>query len=233
MKIKTLILTAALSFFATSSRADILYASVGGHVTVNGVIKDGVAVQLVPVAGATLPIDFPTPAPSVLSTLADPITGYNYDLTWGSGYGDGSIPGPAGSFTFLAFNGAWFTTIDADVKFSYPGYDPVVITAAQVRQAYNIAPPPGQGRYMAIVDATINANICVPSKCNLLMTIQTWLAHPELWPAQVTILGKTYTRDQLMTLVKTLIQNPTIAKLLNDCFTDYHRHQCPWHAVNP
>ena len=130
---------AALAVFTNRASADILYVDLAGQVMVNGQLQAGVSVQAVPCTGATLPFDWPSPAPNTLSTAADPNTGLNYHLQFVSGYGDGSFPGPAGTHTFLAGNGAWFTAAGVELVFSFSNCPPVTISCADVLKAYNAA----------------------------------------------------------------------------------------------
>lgn len=127
---------AAGALLAGAACADILFVEVTGRVTVNGVPKEGVTVEVVPCAGARLPSDWPVPAPNTVSTLPDAGTGLNYYLVFFSAFSDGSTPGPAGSFTYLRPNGAWFTAVDAELRFTAPGCPPVTVTCEQFRQAY-------------------------------------------------------------------------------------------------
>ncbi len=127
---------AASVLLAGTMFADIMFVEVAGLVTVNGVPKDGVTVEVVPCAGAVLPSDWPAPAPGTASTLPDAVTGQNYAIEFFSAFGDGTTPGPAGSFTFLRSNGAWFTAVDAELRFTAPGCAPVTVSCEQVRQAY-------------------------------------------------------------------------------------------------
>lgn len=127
---------AASVLLAGTMCADIMFVEVTGRVTVNGAPTDGVTVEVVPCTGAVLPSDWPTPAPNTLSTLPDAVTGLNYYLVFFSAFGDGATPGPAGSFTYLRPNGAWFTAVDAELRFTAPGCPPVTVSCEQVRQAY-------------------------------------------------------------------------------------------------
>ena len=127
---------AASMLLASTTLADILFVEITGRVTVNGVPKDGVVVEVVPCAGARLPSDWPTPAPNTLSTLPDAFTGLNYYVAFFSAFGDGATPGPAGSFTYQRSNGAWFTAVDAELRFTAPGCTPVTVPCEQLRQAY-------------------------------------------------------------------------------------------------
>ena len=138
------------ALLASTAFADILFVEVTGRVTVNGAPLEGVTVEVVPCAGARLPSDWPTPAPGTVSTLPDAVTGLNYYVAFFSAFGDGSTPGPAGSFTQLRPNGAWFTAVDAEVRFTAPGCAPVTITCEQLRQAYeaSVGPTPGEAAFV-------------------------------------------------------------------------------------
>src|SRR6185436_13346054 len=89
----------------------------------------------------------------------------NYLVMFVTGFGNGATLGPAGSVTFLSLaNGAWYTAIDIQLKFSYPGYQPVILTCDQVRAAYVATlgdPNPGL--------PVINVDINVPDNVPLLV----------------------------------------------------------------
>lgn len=135
----------ACGLFANIASADIPYVDITGQVTVNGVPTAGVTVEAIPCDGATLPPDWPAPPPNTTSTTAG--TGANYLLVFVTGFGNGATPGPAGSVTFQSpANSAWYTAIDVQLKFSYPGYDPVILPCEKVRAAYEATlgnPDPG------------------------------------------------------------------------------------------
>jgi len=146
---------------AGALRADIPFVEVTGHVTVNGVLKDGVTVEVVPCAGAVLPSDWPAPGPGTISTLPDAVTGLNYYVAFFSAFSDGSAPGPAGSFTYLRPNGAWFTAVDAELRFTAPGCTPVTVSCEQLRQAYEaslVTTHPS----MALIDIDITCSAFQP-----------------------------------------------------------------------
>ena len=153
-KLNSLFATAACAVLLTTARADILYVDIAGHITVNGVLTEGVLVEAIPCAGARLPSDWPAPAPATLSTAPDPITGANYHIEFLSAYGDGSFAGPAGSHTFVALNGAWFTAADTELRFTYSNCPPVVVSCAEVLAAYNANPAPTDP-FLAVIDAAI------------------------------------------------------------------------------
>src|SRR6185503_9620972 len=113
-----------------------------GRVTVNGALAEGVLIEAIPCAGAQLPSDWPAPSPITISTAPDLVTGGNYHLEFLSSHGDGSFPGPAGSHTFVALNGAWFTAASVKLQFTYSTCPPVVISCADVLAAYNANPAP-------------------------------------------------------------------------------------------
>ena len=150
----------ACGLFTNIASADIPYVDVTGQVTVNGVPTAGVTVEAIPCDGATLPADWPTPAPNTTSTAA--ATGANYLLVFVTSFGNGATPGPTGSVTFASpANGAWYTAIDIQLKFSFPGYQPVILTCDQVRAAYVATlgdPNPG----VPVINVDIHVPIYVP-----------------------------------------------------------------------
>ena len=135
-RLKLMVGVAVGGLLASVACADVMFVEVTGHVTVNGVPKDGVVMEIVPCAGARLPSDWPTPNPGTVSTLPDAVTGLNYYHEFFSAFGDGSTPGPAGSFTYLRSNGAWYTAVDAELHFTAPGCNTVTVSCEQLRQAY-------------------------------------------------------------------------------------------------
>src|SRR5689334_13976561 len=113
---KLMMAIAVGSLIAHTALADILFVDIGGVVTVNGTPTAGVTVEALPCPGARLPSDWPTPPPNTVSGLPDPaMMNHNYQLTFVTLFADGGTPGPAGSFTFLAINGAWFTAVDVQL----------------------------------------------------------------------------------------------------------------------
>jgi len=155
-----LIAAIACALFTSIANADIPYVDVTGHVTVNGVATAGVTVEAIACDGTTLPADWPTPAPNTTSTA--PASGANYLLVFVTQFGNGATPGPGGSVTFASpANGAWYTAIDIQLKFSYPDYQPVILTCDQVRAAYVATlgnPEPG----VPVLDVDINVPDYVP-----------------------------------------------------------------------
>jgi hypothetical protein len=127
---------AACTVLIHTANAEIFYIDIRGHVRVNGELKEGVTVEVIPCDVTRLPSDWPSPPPGTVSTLPDPVTGLNYHLSFGSGFGDGTTSGPAGSFTFLALNGAWFTAVDTQLKFSFSDCPSVTVSCDEVRKAY-------------------------------------------------------------------------------------------------
>jgi hypothetical protein len=119
---------------------DILYVAVDGRTTVDDVAMPGVTIEAIPVEGARLPIDWPTPNPTTASLASDVITGHNnnFFLVSTSGYGNGYDPLPGGNFTYgpNPYNGAYYTAVDIMLKFSYPGCLPVFVPAEAVINAY-------------------------------------------------------------------------------------------------
>src|SRR3954469_11221267 len=124
------------AFSASIVQADICYVDIAGHVTVNGQIAEGVVVQAVPCAGAVLPTDWPNPAPFAISTIPAALTDPNYHISFLSQYGDGTFPGVAGSHTFLAGNGAWFTAASVQLQFTFSNCPPVIISCSDILNAY-------------------------------------------------------------------------------------------------
>ncbi len=145
---------AALGLFTNPAKADICYVDLAGQVMVNGQLQAGVNVQAIPCTDARLPSDWPSPAPNTISTLPDPNTGFNYHVAFLSQFGDGTFPGPAGTHTFLAGNGAWFTAADVQLQFSFSNCPPVTISCADVLKAYNANPAP-LDPFMGIVSLNI------------------------------------------------------------------------------
>src|SRR5262245_33263575 len=118
--------------------ADIAYLDLCGVVTVNGVPQAGVTVEVIPCDGATLPADWPATPPSTTTTAFDSAAGINWLLIYGSGAGNGAFPGPAGSFTFLSpLNGAWYTAVDVQVKFTCASGASVIASCDDVRAAFD------------------------------------------------------------------------------------------------
>lgn len=145
---------AACGALVNPAQADILYVDIAGRVTVNGAPAEGVLIEAVPCAGALLPTDWPTPSPMTISTAPDPLTGANYHLEFLSSYGDGSFAGPAGTHTFVALNGAWFTAASTQLQFTFSNCPPVVVSCADVLAAYNANPAPTDP-FMAYIEAAI------------------------------------------------------------------------------
>lgn len=101
----------------------------------NGSPATGVTVEAIACDGSVLPADWPAAGITTLSTAE--ASGDNYLLLFVTGFGDGTTPGPAGSLTFASpANGAWYTPIVTQVKFSYPGYQPILLDCDQIYQAY-------------------------------------------------------------------------------------------------
>jgi len=161
MKTRLMIAAAfACGLFANIASADIPYVDVTGQVTVSGIPTAGVTVEAIACDGAILPADWPTPAPNTTSTAA--ATGANYLLVFVTSFGNGATPGPTGSVTFASpANGAWYTAIDIQLRFSFPGYQPVILTCDQVRAAYVATlgdPNPG----VPVINVDINVPTFVP-----------------------------------------------------------------------
>jgi len=137
------------------AQADILYVDIAGQISVNGVLTEGVLVEAIPCAGALIPSDWPAPGPFTISTAPDPVTGANYHLEFISSHGDGSFAGPAGSHTFVALNGAWFTAANTELRFTYSNCTPFVVSCADVLAAYNANPAPADP-FLALIDVALD-----------------------------------------------------------------------------
>ena len=137
--LKFLAAGAAFGFLINIASADILYFDVYGLVTVNGQPAQGVTVEVIPCAGARLPSDWPSPGPNTVSIVPDPTSGFNYSIIFETLFaGAPYLPGPEGSATYLSsLNGAWFTPIDVELKFSYQSCPPVIVSCADVRANRN------------------------------------------------------------------------------------------------
>jgi len=160
--IKLFTITAiACSLLSSLARADIFYTDIAGVITVDGQPTAGALVELVPCPGALLPSDWPTPAPSTVSSIPD-ANGANFRITFFSGFGDGSTPGPAGSFTFLAGNGAWFTAVGVSLQVTYSNCPPVIVSCADILAAYVAAPQSPSTLPLAIVTADIDCPNFLP-----------------------------------------------------------------------
>jgi hypothetical protein len=132
----------AVACLTSIAQADIFYVDIAGHVTVNGQPAEGVTVEAIPCVGALLPSDWPSPNPFAISTIPALSTDANYHVFFLSQYGDGSFPGAAGSHTFLAGNGAWFTAASVGLQFTYSNCTPVIVSCSDVLAAYQANPSP-------------------------------------------------------------------------------------------
>ena len=155
------IISIACTLLSSAAKADIFYMDMGGLVTVDGAPTAGVLVEAIPCDGARLPSDWPAPPPSTVSTLPD-ANGFNYRIIFISGFGDGSTPGPAGSFTFFAGNGAWFTAADVLLRFSYSNCEPVTVSCADVLAAYFAAPQSPFALPLAVINVDIDCPNFLP-----------------------------------------------------------------------